>query len=237
MALIDKLNAIADAIRNKTGGTDELTLDQMAAEIEGIQTGIPINNQDKAITENGTYTADEGYTGLGEVVVNVPGSTEMEDQFIAAIERGPTQVTKLPDGVTRIGYEAFKGCPNLVLTSLPDGLTYIDSYAFKDCTNLALTSLPDGVTRIGYEAFSGCTKLALTSLPDGLAYVDGYAFKDCSKLTELTFKGKPSSISYSAFKYCTNLLTINVPWAEGEVEDAPWGATNATINYNYVEEG
>lgn len=30
-----------------------------------------INNQDKTITENGTYTADTGYTGLGEVTVNV----------------------------------------------------------------------------------------------------------------------------------------------------------------------
>lgn len=31
-----------------------------------------INNQDKTITQNGTYTADSGYTGLGTVDVNVP---------------------------------------------------------------------------------------------------------------------------------------------------------------------
>ena len=34
--------------------------------------GEEINNQDKEITENGVYTADEGYTGLGTVTVNVP---------------------------------------------------------------------------------------------------------------------------------------------------------------------
>ena len=39
MALTDKLTAIADAIRGKTGKTDGLTLDQMPAEIEGIQGG------------------------------------------------------------------------------------------------------------------------------------------------------------------------------------------------------
>lgn len=39
MALTDKLTAIADAIRAKTGGTAALTLDQMPSEIEGIQTG------------------------------------------------------------------------------------------------------------------------------------------------------------------------------------------------------
>ena len=31
----------------------------------------PINNQDKTFTENGVYTFDEGYTGLGTVTINV----------------------------------------------------------------------------------------------------------------------------------------------------------------------
>lgn len=39
MALTDKLKAIADAIRGKTGGTESLTLDQMVTEIAGIQSG------------------------------------------------------------------------------------------------------------------------------------------------------------------------------------------------------
>lgn len=40
MALTDKLSAIANAIRGKTGKADSLTLDQMATEIAGIKTGI-----------------------------------------------------------------------------------------------------------------------------------------------------------------------------------------------------
>ena len=44
MALIDKLTAIAEAIRGKTGKADPLTLEQMATEIEGIEAGgIPEN--------------------------------------------------------------------------------------------------------------------------------------------------------------------------------------------------
>ena len=39
MALTDKLSAIADAIRAKTGKTDGLTLEQMPAEIASIETG------------------------------------------------------------------------------------------------------------------------------------------------------------------------------------------------------
>ena len=39
MALTDKLTAIGDAIRTKTGGTNLLTLDQMATEIANISGG------------------------------------------------------------------------------------------------------------------------------------------------------------------------------------------------------
>lgn len=34
--------------------------------------GVEINNQDITITENGVYTADAGYTGIGTATVNVP---------------------------------------------------------------------------------------------------------------------------------------------------------------------
>ena len=40
MALTDKLTAIADAVRAKTGGTELLTLDEIAAAISGISGGV-----------------------------------------------------------------------------------------------------------------------------------------------------------------------------------------------------
>ena len=39
MALTDKIKAIADAIRTKTGTTDIMTLDEMPAKIAGISSG------------------------------------------------------------------------------------------------------------------------------------------------------------------------------------------------------
>ena len=39
MALIDKLTAIADAIREKTGSTEEMTLTEMAEAVAGISVG------------------------------------------------------------------------------------------------------------------------------------------------------------------------------------------------------
>ena len=70
MALTDKLSAIGDAIREKNGGTDLLTLDQMPTEISNIQGGGTV--EELTITSNGTYNPPTGIDGYAPVVVNVP---------------------------------------------------------------------------------------------------------------------------------------------------------------------
>ena len=144
-------------------------------------------------------------------------------------------LTSLPEGLKSIGTRAFQACTSLALTSLPESLKSIGKNVFYGCTSLALTSLPEGITGIGGNAFSKCTSLALTSLPEGLKSIQEFAFSNCTGLTSIVFKGTPDSIASSVFQDCTNLTEIKVPWAEGTVANAPWGATNATITYNYTE--
>lgn len=141
---------------------------------------------------------------------------------------------ELPSGLTRIGEGAFSNCKRLSFTSLPSGLTAIGSYAFNVCDNLTLTSLPSGITSIGNYTFGNCKNLAFTKLPSGVTSIGSYAFLSCISLTSITFEGTPTSIDSTAFNNCTNLTDIKVPWAEGAVANAPWGATNATITYNYT---
>lgn len=70
MALTNKLTAIANAIRAKTGKTGALSLDQMVTEISGITTGITPTGT-KTITENGTYDV----TSYASAIVDVPNSS------------------------------------------------------------------------------------------------------------------------------------------------------------------
>lgn len=181
--------------------------------------------------------AKAGTTGaktIAQMQAAVDGITGGDDgSFKAVIERTAVNPT-LPGDLTTIGYSAFSGCPKLALTSLPPGITNIGSYVFQSCPKLALTSLPHGITRIGYYAFNGCRNLAITSIPPGITDIGFGVFANCTGLTSITFEGNPNTIHPSAFNGCSNLTTINVPWAEGAVANAPWGATNATINYNYT---
>lgn len=52
-----------------------------------------INNQDKEITENGVYTADEGYTGLGTVTVNVPQTGDVPVKLFETEEQMQADTT------------------------------------------------------------------------------------------------------------------------------------------------
>lgn len=166
--------------------------------------------------------------GMGIVKYNSPLSVMPKDF-------SGTDITNVrwPKSVTRFVIGAFEDCRYLALASLPDNIEYITDSVFVNCNYLAFTSLPN-ITRIDGHAFSKCNRLALTTIPASCSVIGNYAFEACVSLTAITFLGKPSSMSGKyIFKDCYNLKTINVPWAEGEVYNAPWGATRATINYNY----
>lgn len=79
MATSDKLEYLAEtkelikeALRAK--GQSVADTATFRSYVNVINDMEPAINQDKVITENGTYEADEGYTGLGTVTVNVPTS-------------------------------------------------------------------------------------------------------------------------------------------------------------------
>lgn len=142
----------------------------------------------------------------------------------------------MPDNVIAIGDNGFYRCPKLQLTSLPSEITSLGDFAFSDCSKLALTSLPSGMTSIGAYAFRQGTGLASITLPPALATIGDYAFANCTGLETVRFTSTVSSIPGGVFSGCTKLSTIYVPWSQGQVANAPWGANNATIIYDYTGE-
>lgn len=93
----------------------------------------------------------------------------------------------------------------------------------------------DPVYELDASSFKGKTTITEVVIPASVKAIEASVFANCTGLTRVTFKGTPSSIPATVFDGCTNLMEINVPWAEGAKANAPWGAVNATINYNYVE--
>lgn len=143
---------------------------------------------------------------------------------------GLTGLTELPDTITTIGGSAFYSC-YAPLTKLPASLTTLGGTAFRQ-SKITIRNIPAGVTEIPQNCFYWCSGITSMTLHSNITTIGSSSFYKNENLTMVTFKGTPTSIDSSAFSSCTNLKTINVPWASGAIAGAPWGATNATINYN-----
>lgn len=68
MALTDKLTAIADAIRNKLGTTDTMTLDEMPDKIGGIETGSSVGFSQVTATSSSVIQDCTFFDSAGELV-------------------------------------------------------------------------------------------------------------------------------------------------------------------------
>ena len=183
----------------------------------------------------GTVVPEYAFAYLAELT-----SVDMPDNVIAISNSGfyrcqKLTLTSLPSEITSIGDFAFADCSKLALTSLPSGVTSLGDYAFRDCPMLVLTTLPVGITSIGDYAFKQGTGLASITLPPALTSIGDFAFANCTGLETVRFTSTVSSIPNGVFSGCTKLSTIYVPWSQGQVANAPWGANNATIIYDYTE--
>ena len=95
----------------------------------------------------------------------------------------------IPDGVTRIGNNAFYNCTGLTSITIPNSVTSIGEWAFYGCDNLTSITIPDSVTSISEWAFYGCDNLTSVTMPGSIKHLGNLTFGDCDKLTKIYFQG------------------------------------------------
>ena len=156
------------------------------------------------------------------------GVVEVTDTTFDSVKSSVSQIL-LPVSVRKIGEEAFYES-TLKFIVIPPSVTEIGAGAFAYCTSLKNIKISNGVEVIRESAFEN-SGLSAVELPMSLSAIWANAFAYNASLKSVRFNSKPTIYS-QVFANCTNLKDIYVPWSEGEVDGAPWGATKATIHYN-----
>ena len=93
--------------------------------------------------------------------------------------------TKIPNGVTSIGREAFMLCNNLTSITIPDSVISIGEGAFANCNNLTSITLLDGITSIGNNVFLNCKKITNIIVPESVTQISNTAFSGCDSLSSI----------------------------------------------------
>ena len=164
------LTGIADAIREKTGGTDPVAVSDMAAQIEGIQAGgggddVLDTLIDRSITEISSSSA----TSIGSYAFYSCSSLTTANFPVA----------------TSIGTSAFQYCRSLTTANFPVA-TSIETSAFQNCNSLTTVDFPVA-TSIGTSAFQNCSSLTTANFPVATS-IRTSAFQYCRSLKSLLLR-------------------------------------------------
>lgn len=198
MALTDKLTAIADAIRGKTGKSDGLTLDQMAVEIAGIQGG-----GGGASVQDALELLAAGNWPSGDIVVN----GEIIGDF--AFDGKPVTSVSAPNALS-IGIRSFENCSTLKVVDCPNAITLGlgMSYTFQACPELTTVNLPN-VTSAGNKMFLNLAKLEHIYLPK-LQSILGDQFIESTAVTELRLSGLIGGVYGKSIRYNEKLAFVDL---------------------------
>ncbi len=137
----------------------------------------------------------------------------------------------LPSALIAIPQYGFAYCSSLSEIEFPAACVTINSYGFG-YSGLKKLTIPSTVTSIGSYAFAYCDQLEEVVInPTMTSMSNSYIFRGCTSLKKVYINTTFTSLASNTFTSDTAITDIYVPWAEGAVSGAPWGATNATVHY------
>ena len=199
-------------------GNSRMTLKVLSEANRTVEVSSVSDNDVTAATIASTYTNNETeYT-----VVSIGNFAFLDKTNLIELN--------LPNTLTRIGLEAFKGCTALgsldhTLT-IPSSVTTIEADAFNGCGFFS-GPIPTNVTSIGSDAFAGTNWLQ--NQPDGIVYINNmvYTYKGTMPAsTSLTITEGTTKIINSAFSGQENLVSLALPATLTSIENYAFNGCN-----------
>ncbi len=126
----------------------------------------------------------------------------------------------------------------IVAVTIPDTVTEIEEDAFRGCTGSTDVKLPKNLKTLGKDAFNGCTGLTSVLIPKTVknthSYYDGIysPFRGCNNLQEIKFEDGMTRIPNSILCFCAAKLDIVIPSSVTEIGECAFlnsGLVTVTI--------
>lgn len=118
------------------------------------------------------------------------------------------EAVTLPDSLTDIKKEAFKGCDKLKSVIFPSTLERIGESAFSKCASLDSIGLPSSLKEIGDYAFNNCSSLTSVVIPDSVLKIGKESFYRCDNVQNVVIGKGIENIGYNSFADCYQIHNV-----------------------------
>ncbi len=108
-------------------------------------------------------------------------------------------------------------CPEAKAGSyvIPEGVSRLGENAFAGCTSLSNITIAESVTNIGARAFSWCAGLTSITIPANVTGIEDRAFESCSRLTTVCCRGDAPKVGADIFSYADKVTIYYLPGTKG----------------------
>ena len=134
-----------------------------------------------------------------------------KDKTILVAYRAKETNCIIPNSVTRIGNDAFRGCTSICSVNIPNSVISIGDKAFIYCKSLISIIIPNSVISIGNSAFSNCDFLKSINIPNSVTNIGERVFWGCGSIKSINIPNSVTNIGNSALGDCNSLKSINIP--------------------------
>lgn len=174
--------------------------------------------------------------------------------YSGAFSSKSIEALELKSAVKLNGSAQFINCSKLKSVLIENGIAKIPSACFSRCVLIDNIVLPNSVSELGMSTFMGCSSLKnitlsknIKTIPNSCFHATGFEtfyipddsgieeieediFYNCSSLKNIYIGKNVKTINSKAFRNVDSPI-IKISQGENSISGAPWGATNATIEW------
>lgn len=170
------------------------------------------------IPDSGSY--GDAKWSLSNSTITVTGVCASGKKFISFMPEEYMAVegykVVIADGITEIGYSAFRDCTGLKEINIPDSVTVIEDEAFANCTSLTQITLPKNLKEIKGAPFYNAGITSIT-IPYSVEKINNIAFEDCNKLKTIYV---PCSLYFNPYRTSAKIVKNHAAYKDEIIDKA-----------------